>query len=387
VSVFTALVSWTLVTGPATHAAAGGGCVLPRTGVHHSEGADTWDSAYSRPRRTVDAVMIFLSFPDAQPLLSTGEVAADYLPAASQFFDRASYGRFRLRVHPSRGWVRMPSASTAYGIRRDWDGAYRSRYLHDAVAAADPVLDFASYDVVYLVADPDAPGVDADATKVVNLASPIEADGTAIRRLVTVFERHPPDRNVLAHETGHAFDLPDLYYRPPERSTANWDIRVGDWDLMGSQFGLAPEPLAWHKWRLGWLRPGQVQCLPRGGSNWYGIDPLESPGDGNKLVVVRTGPDEVLAIEARTRYGNDTAACTEGILLYRVRSDVRSGDGPIVVLDTHPRTSACPDTSVFPPLADAPLTVGESFTDTASRTRVIVGDAQGSSWTVKVSQG
>lgn len=92
---------------------------------------------------------------------------------------------------------------------------------------------------MYFVADPDAPGVDSDATKVVNLDVPLHADGTDIRRVVTVFEKHPPDRLVLAHETGHVFDLPDLYHRPMD-GKGDWDTYVGDWDLMGSQFGLAP---------------------------------------------------------------------------------------------------------------------------------------------------
>ncbi|NEE53637.1 peptidase M6, partial [Streptomyces sp. SID8455] len=73
--------------------------------------------------------------------------------------------------------------------------------------AADEDVDFSAYDIVYLVADPDAPGVDSDATKVVNFERPLRADSTDIRRVVTVFEQHPPDRNVLAHETGHVFDL------------------------------------------------------------------------------------------------------------------------------------------------------------------------------------
>ncbi|MDX6352264.1 MAG: hypothetical protein QOF84_7054 [Streptomyces sp.] len=391
-SVFAAVVAWTLVMGPAT-ASSGSPCALTRTAVHHSEGVNSWDSAYPRPRKDLDAVMVFLSFPDSTPRLSTGEVMADHFPATTRFFERASYGRFRLRVHPVQRWLPMPRPSASYGISRDWNDAGRSRYLHDAVAAADSAVDFTKYAVVYLVADPDAPGVDADATKVVNLASPLHADGVALRRLVTVFEHHPPDRNVLAHETGHAFDLPDLYYRPPAGSTADWDTHVGDWDLMGNQFGLAPDPFAWHKWRLGWLGADQVHCLSRAGTSWHELSPSEMPGGGTKLVVVPTGADSVLAVEARGGQGNDALACTHGVLLYLVRSDIGSGEGPIDVLDAHPRTEACLNTSVFPPLADAPLGLGETFSydgyaGPGSMVRVTVTDhASDGAWTVKVTVG
>lgn len=383
---FAGLVAWTLMTAPAGHAAEGAACLLPRTAVHHSEGVDGWDGAYAHPRGDIKALMVFLSFPDAQPELAPATVAADHFPHTARFWDRASYGQFRLSLHADLRWLRMPRPSTDYLINRDWDAADRTAYLRDALTAADPVIDFHGYDVVYLVADPDAPGVDSDATKVVNLAQPIVVDGNPLRRLVTVFEHHPPDRNVLAHETGHVFDLPDLYYRPPAGSNADWDTHVGDWDLMGSQFGLAPDPFAWHKWKLGWLRPGQVGCVARTGITYHDLSPDETPG-GTKLLVVRTGVDQVLAIEARTATGNDRHTCREGVLLYRVRSDRQSGDGPIDVIDGHPGTSACSDTSVYPPLADAPLGVGESYTVPDGSTQVTVtGRQSDGTWTVRVTE-
>ncbi|MFF7153689.1 M6 family metalloprotease domain-containing protein [Streptomyces sp. NPDC008139] len=386
-SVFSAVVAWTLTTGPAASAAVGSACLLPRTGAHHSEGVDTWESGYARPTGHMKALMVFLDFPGTAPDLTTQQVAADHFPATTRFFDRASYGRFDLGVHPVTRWLRMPRPATDYAISRDWNAADRTAYLRDAIAAADPVVDFHGYDVVYLVADPDAPGVDSDATKVVNLSTPITVDGTPLRRLVTVFERHPPDRNVLAHETGHVFDLPDLYYRPPAGSNADWDTHVGDWDLMGSQFGLAPDLFAWHKWKLGWITSDQVGCVTRAGTTYRDLSPDETPG-GTKLIVVRTGPDTALAIEARTATGNDHAACRQGVLLYKVRSDVESGDGPIAVIDGHPHTSACRATSVYPPLADAPLGVGESYAvpDGSTRVTVTAHNSDGT-WTVKIVEG
>jgi M6 family metalloprotease-like protein len=383
---FAAIVAWTLMTGPDAGAVAGSVCMLPRTAVHHSEGTDGWDASYARPSGDVKALMVFLSFPDSAPQLTPAQVAADHYPATGRFWADASFGRFRLRLHAETRWLRMPHPAGDYLISRDWDAADRAAYLRDAIATADPDVDFSGYDVVYLVADPDAPGVDSDATKVVNLATPITADGNPMRRLVTVFEHHPPDRDVLAHETGHVFDLPDLYYQPPAGSNADWDTHVGDWDLMGSQFGLAPDPFAWHKWRLGWLAPDQVRCITGIGTTYHDLSPDETPG-GTKLLVVRTGEDSALAIEARTRTGNDRTACTEGVLLYDVRSDRGSGAGPIDVVDGHPGTSACDATSVYPPLADAPLGVGESYAVPDGSTQVTVtGRQTDGTWSVRVSE-
>ena len=376
-------------------------CALTRTTAHHSEGLDTWNTAYPRPTRSMDAVMVFLSFPDSHPLTTPAELTADHFPATSRFFQRASYGRFTLRPHPLRQWIRMPRPSTSYAIERDWTVAHRGAYLRDALAAADPHVDFSRYDIVYFVADPDAPGVDSDATKVVNLDRPLRADGTDIRRVVTVFENHPPDRLVLAHETGHVFDLPDLYHRPVD-GKGDWDTHVGDWDLMGSQFGLAPDLFGWHKWKLGWLRPRQVTCVRGSTPTRLTLEPLGAGpgvpvtgaagapafglGRGTKLAVVRTGTDTALAFEARGQAGNDVDACRSGVLVYRVRGGTQSGGGPVEVVDAHPDTAACWENSVYPPLADAPVALGESFTVPGEDVRVEVTSRNASgAWNVKIT--
>ncbi|MFI1128428.1 M6 family metalloprotease domain-containing protein [Streptomyces althioticus] len=378
-------------------------CVLTRTDAHHSEGLDTWNAAYPRPAGRLDAVMVFLSFPDSHPLTSPDELAADHFPMTSRFFERSSYGKFSLRAHPVKRWIRMPRPSTAYAIQRDWTVAHRAAYLRDALAASDPHVDYSAYDIVYFVADPDAPGVDSDATKVVNLDRPMRADGTDIRRVVTVFENHPPDRLVLAHETGHVFDLPDLYHRPVD-GKGDWDTHVGDWDLMGSQFALAPDLFGWHKWKLGWLEPRQVRCVQGGGPVRLTLEPLGAGpgtpvtgaagapsfglGSGTKLAVVRTGADSALVFEVRGPFGNDRAACRSGVLVYRVSSGTRSGRGPVEVIDAHPRTEACWEDSVYPPLADAPVALGESFTVPGESVRVEVeGRTPSGAWTVKITTG
>ncbi|MFD5720480.1 M6 family metalloprotease domain-containing protein [Streptomyces sp. NPDC127036] len=443
----TALAATSLVPGPALAEPLADPCALTRTEAHHSEGADTWNSSYVRPTRPLDAVMVFLSFPDSTPTTTPAELTGDYFPATSRFFERASYGRFTVRPHPQRAWIQMPHPSTSYAIQRDWNATDRAAYLRDALAVSDPQVDFSRYDVVYFVADPDAPGVDSDATKVVNLDAPLRADGKDIRRVVTVFEKHPPDRLVLAHETGHVFDLPDLYHRP-EDGKGDWDTYVGDWDLMGSQFGLAPDLFGWHKWRLGWLDPNQVACVRGSGTTRLTLEPLGAgppagsagsagsagpavrpvggtgsvgaagasggaPGSaggaaepgalgvaalpgtrtfgvgrGTKLAVVPTGPGSALAFEARGSVGNDGSTCTQGVLVYRVSSDTESGGGPVQVLDAHPHTEACWEDSVYPPLADAPVSVGESFTVPGENVRVAVEDRTASgSWTVRITTG
>jgi hypothetical protein len=109
-------------------------------------------------------------------------------------------------------------------------------------------------------------------------------------------------------------------------------------------------------------------------------------GRGTKLAVVRTGPDSELAFEARGSGGNDGATCSQGILVYRVRSETESGGGPIEVVDAHPHHESCWEDSVYPPLADAPVALGESFTVPGENVRIEVEDRTASgAWTVKIT--
>jgi M6 family metalloprotease-like protein len=386
-----ALAATGLVAGPAVaNPRDAGPCALTRTAAHHSLGLDSWNGAYPRPGRSLDAVMVFLSFPGSDPVVSPEVLAADYFPSTTRFFQRASYGTFTLRAHPRQQWTRMPHSAAWYGIQRDWGSERRGAYLRDAIEAADEEIDFSEYDIVYLVADPDAPGVDSDATKVVNFDRPLRADGTDIRRVVTVFEEHPPDRNVLAHETGHVFDLADLYHRPAD-GKGDWDTYVGDWDVMGSQFGMSPDLFGWHKWKLGWLDGQEIVCVQ--GAADLTLEPMAEvpvPGAsmGTRLAVLRTGTDSAVAVEARSAVGNDRTTCTEGVLIYRVRSTTPSGGGAVEVLDTHPESDACWDRSVYPPLADAPLREGERYTVPGDRIRIdVAGRTRSGAWTVRITTG
>lgn len=418
----TAMMSTASMAGPLGEPELGVPCALERTDAHHSLGLDTWNSAYVRPDGTADAVMLFLSFPDSTPLATPDQLVRDYFPATTDFFERASYGRFTLRPHPVARWIEMPQKSTAYDIARDWRKGSRAAFLRDAIGVTDPEVDFSAYDIVYLVADPNAPGVDSDATKVVNFKEPIKVDGAELQRVVTLFEQYPADRNVLAHETGHVFDLPDLYNRP-EDGKGDWDTHVGDWDLMGSQFGLAPDPFGWHKWKLGWLDDQQVDCVSRSGTSVHSLLPLgadpegarppgsgvrtertgrqgeesQKPGQlgarsgvvrpGSRMAVVRTGPSEAVVVEVREPVGNDVGVCNSGVLVYRIKSDTASADGPVEVLDGHPDTSACHQSSVQPELADAPLGVGESLSVDGGEVRVSVLDqSESGEWNVKITK-
>ena len=94
------------------------------------------------------------------------------------------------------------------------------------------------------------------------------------------------------HESGHTFGLPDIYSYAPVIN----DVKIGSfffcggWDMMGNIAGHSTDFLAWHKWKLRWIRDDQVDVVSQSspGPTTHFITPVETPG-GTKMVVIRTG--------------------------------------------------------------------------------------------------
>src|SRR5690606_28491155 len=119
---------------------------------------------------------------------------------------------------------------------------------------------------------------------------------------------------VLAHETGHALALPDLYDYDGTSSG------IGAWGLMGFGSNSAPHspahPGAWEKEQLGWVR----------------VEWLKSSRDGLRIPPVledRTvyrydlddGTGRYLLFENRQRIGSDSHLPGSGLLVWRIDPD------------------------------------------------------------------
>jgi M6 family metalloprotease-like protein len=225
--------------------------------------------------------------------------------------------------------------------------------MQDAVTEWDPVVDFSVYDLFYVVSPVGATGI---ASSPAFIAS--EGDG------VTAFEPGGPvelrhgstlaqDRTlwkyqILAHETGHVFGLPDLYEYDV---AANWHQYVGGWDTMGRVNGPAPDYLAYHKRKLEWLADNQIVCMTNHGWLQQTLTPLHTTG-GVKAVMVAIDTNRVVVVENRDSGSPidgqtmEAEACyQEGVLVYVV--DARVGGGgvgppgtpdvmPVTVVDANP---------------------------------------------------
>jgi hypothetical protein len=356
----------------------------PRGNPSHNEGPSNY-TLYLRPLGTLRAVMLFVDFPDTPAGSYTTQQAADHVLgrlsapwpgfpgkryAAQQLFHDESYGKLTLDVdvRSDLGWKRMPksSSSTDYDFSptgEDRFGAQRN-YITDAARLFTPLYGpkviFGGYSIVYIVPPkgsklPISPAFNAAAG---SGAGSITGE---IRLAVTLGEDIYQFRYItLVHETGHLFDLPDLYMKDTDPQYS----KVGPWDIMCDTFR-AGSFLGWHRHKNGWVDPSRQLYISQTTPGWYvTVSPL-SGSCGTSMVVLPVDdpvkPAKVFVVElAPPILGrNDTPRPAKGILVYTVDATIPDQQSPLAII---PKSTGTNDEYGF--LCDAAYDVGDHMSVT-----------------------
>ncbi|GHF58204.1 M6 family metalloprotease domain-containing protein [Streptomyces mashuensis] len=366
-----------------------GPCALRARTPGVSEGART-PRGFARSHGTVRAVTFFIDFPDAPARISPRQRYAEFFPAVARHFRTASYGRLDYRSTPVPRWIRMAHPYRWYGITRaaafepGRDDGYAA-IAREILAAADDEVDFRRYDLINVLATPQAgPPATRDVRSVTFAGGPTGLrtdDGVPFRNASFIWSRQTGDSpyRVLVHENAHAFGLPDLY------ATAT-RTPVGHWDPMDEDWGPSNDFLAWHKWKLGWLARREVLCLSRPGSRTLTLTSATRPG-GTKLAVVPLSPARALTLEARAPGRVDHLVCRPGVLLSLVATDLPSGAAPVRTIDATPGSRGChtTDPNVTPALTDAPFRPGESWSR-GPLTITVLARPTPTTWRLKITR-
>ncbi|KAF4951164.1 hypothetical protein FGADI_7654 [Fusarium gaditjirri] len=305
---------------------------------------------------TLKGFMIFVDFSDAEA--AQGETPQSLydavIPQTIEWYQQASYGALSLNVSADLSkFYRMPSSAASYGWERGLTWAEHQEYIQDALdayTAKGTRPPPPESDVLYVVPVKSVGerGISRSITFVTR-ANTRQGDYVA-RKTVTVGTDAfttwgPKSWLVLAHETGHTMCLADLY--PFEDLGLGY--YVGGWSAMGDLSGISPDFFAWDKWRLGWIDDKSIDCVSKRGRTQHTLTPLELNTDDNdvKAVVVAVNQTSALVIEARIPEGLDSGVCAPGVLLYTVDTSVKSGSGPIRVVDVTPESGGCGEGNVY----------------------------------------
>lgn len=297
---------------------------------------------------------------ELQRILFDGPSAAGTM---TEFYEVSSRGLFTIDgvVAP---WVRTSLTvaevqGSSFGLGND---ARTGDFIHDALRLADPDIDFRRFDNDGPDGIPDSGDddgvVDALSVEFLEAESSCRGEGPTIWGHRSTIESwgdgpfvsddmgangEPVQANdyivqpaqqcdgspqtpvVIAHEFGHALDLPDLYDQTEGlfASLRNWV--VGCWSIMAAgQWGCGPALEEgrwdrpphfgpWEKETLGWL-PDMI-VADDALEAVYTLEPVESSG---QVLRVDLSPEEYLMIEYRDGSGFDQNLPATGILVHHI---------------------------------------------------------------------
>lgn len=243
-------------------------------------------------------------------------------------FRQISYGKLDLEVTLFDEWFTMPKEDEAYHMSREMTGYDHRAYIQEAMNVSCHKVDYSKFDILYIAAVHGS-AVPFSPT-MVDKADPLVCESGEIGLAVTFGgDMYHRKGKLFAHENGHIMGLPDLYTYGPTEGAEDSFSHCGTWSLMGLIEGLAPDYLAYSKWRLGWIDDEQIAVAKETGE--FTLEPVETE-NGLKLVVIPLDDYHGYAVEYRKPLGLDDKLPEEGLIVYRIDGTIHGGRGCITII-------------------------------------------------------
>ena len=348
-------------------------CKLPVADGRGDVSIGGWPRITDRMRTTgtINVQVVMVDFPDAVAKM-TPQAAFAMISGAADTFNEVSYGRMQYNLIPNYKWYRMKSNSTTYAPLNKSFLSHRA-YIEEALAMADPDVDFSKADSFVILANPDSTGIGNSGPAFSSIRSTgFTLDGKYIANGATSSHDLNYWKSIwLNHEITHTMGLVDVYAATQSNPANRYDgLRyTGEFSYMGlsSYESNAPSLFAYERWNLGWIDDSQIKCLKDVKSTEL-ISPVQTSG-GVKAVIIPISRTKALVIESRRASGIDKNIAKSGVLVYVVDSSIQSGQGPIKVFPS--------DVSSDPRYLKAPRALGESVTTEGITVKVTKSDDSG----------
>jgi M6 family metalloprotease-like protein len=322
-------------------------------------------------------LVILVSFAN-QPSLGTTEDqwAADFFAptgSVAGYYTQNSFGKFALTPAPESGgvanngvvgWLQLPYNHPNF--QNNFSDPSETKLGVDAVAAADPYVDYKSFDkdgngvlstselhITIIVAGYETSyggSLDTCGNSVWGhqgglYGSAPRLDGTVVNRdggtmfgefMCASYDTpgHMSTQGIMAHEMGHDLGFPDLYDTDYSSSgISRWSLMSGgSWNYVGTAAaGTTPAGLdAFSKSYQGWITPTPIvgavngAPLPASANSPTAYRLLDNPQDVDWKFESHKGTGEYYLVENRELVGYDAGLPACGVIVYHVDEGVTS---------------------------------------------------------------
>jgi M6 family metalloprotease-like protein len=266
---------------------------------------------------TVTWQVLFVSYPDVPAKSKTKNLYKELIPDFKDYYEKSSNKKLKLKFNVYWNWITLPNPVSSYQSA-ETNLMEGDRWIKEAVALADGVVDFTKSEALLLLSNPDAYSFGKAWPYTAHPGTPfISADGKQFKNATVItWANNLPQSMVLIHEAGHNFGFID-----------HRDF-VGEYSPMGPTFPLN-ELLGWEKWYAGWLSDKKIDCI--NSTKEVTLNPVSDKN--GKLAIVPISSTEALVVELRKKQRFDEFLTQPGIIVYKVDSTIKTGEGAIVVLN------------------------------------------------------
>lgn len=307
----------------------------------------------------IKALIVPADFTDLPGEGSPADVYKDMAEGTHDFYYKQSKKSLNFEFTTLKEFVHLNIPVSTFNLG-SYNGGDPAGFYKAGLAAADPLVDFSKFDVVYVL----PPSTVKYKQIAYGPAFPNNIDGqdfqTSDGRVLNgavggadAWQTLPGAHwKWMAHETGHLFGLFDWY-------TLDGTNPYGPWDLMSNNWSVAAIELnAWNRYISGWLSDSQMQCLSKSeltkAGTDYTVEVIGVDSENTKAVTVKISETLVLVMEGRGTAGLDRLSPLQsGLLVYAVNTATETIKGMA-------KTYAMP--GVNPTLDNAPLKAGDSIT-------------------------
>ncbi len=274
------------------------------------------------------ALVYFVDFPDV-PFQDKqiSEWKLNQVPTFEKYISAMSYGKLEYKVDINETVFHITKSSLSYNLDTPHDAPKKPNadlggLVKDAIAAADPSVDFSEYEFFNVVM-PSTTNIGSEGA--VGMDPNWLLDGKSFSRLtfgpIREYVDQPLKKIWFLHESGHLMGL--LHAFKPSSS-------MPVWGAMSSGVTTEPEFVSWERYILGWISDSQNPCIDSSVARKYvlPIAPLSSGVDAKKMVTVRLNDHQVLIAEYRT--ANPLSKITKeqaGVFIYTVDVKSRGDEG------------------------------------------------------------
>jgi immune inhibitor A len=297
--------------------------------------------------KTVRALVILVDFSDHPSTFIPNTIknslfSKGVMPLGSMrdYYLENSYNKFDL-IGDVVGWYQMPQTYAYYVNGQGGFGPYPNnayKLVEDAIAAADPLVDFSLYDndgdgwvdalfVVHSGEGRESTGDDNDMNSHASGISPVSYDGVTISSYSMEPEKQRDGLmtiGVFCHEFGHVLGLPDFYdYDYDSKGLGHWSLMAyGLWTGPANNGAKPVHYDAWCKAQLGFVNVDTI----RTNQNSVQIPEVETNPKVFRLGKNGDVGPEYFLVENRRKIGFDQYLPGEGLLIYHVDDNIYGND-------------------------------------------------------------